>query len=263
MKSMRAAPVTWGSKGSVPRSYRGLVSTVVIGLAGVGLAGCGQVNGSTQTQYAQLRVIDTSTTAGGVDIHIGTSVLTYNIGFGSIVNYTPVLPGTYTINADQSGSTSVLSSIRASLVAGTQYTLLLTSPTGTLSSQLLTDQSQPAPGSQSLVRLIDQASQIGPVDVYFIPTGGSLLTSKPVATNVTFNSILNGLSVPTNTYQIELLPTGTVPSAATATTAATVALYTSAATAFPAGSARTILLLDTQITTTPAVQVVIVDDYGT
>ena len=67
-------------------------------------SGCGQVNGSTQTQYAQLRVIDTSSSAGGVDIHIGSNVLAYNIGFGSVVNYTPVLPGTYTINVDQAST---------------------------------------------------------------------------------------------------------------------------------------------------------------
>lgn len=224
-------------------------------------SGCGQVNGSTQTQYAQLRVIDTSSSAGGVDIHIGSNVLAYNIGFGSVVNYTPVLPGTYTINVDQASTSTVVSSVRGSLVAPTEYTLLIASTSAGTQAQLLTDQSQPAPGTQSLIRIIDQASQVGSVDIYFVPQGGSLLTTKPIATAVNLNDIRTGITVPTNTYQVVLLPAGTVPVAATATTAATVALYTSAATSFPAGSARTLVLLDTQITTTPPVQLIVVSDY--
>ncbi|WP_419804148.1 DUF4397 domain-containing protein [Terriglobus sp.] len=225
------------------------------------LAGCGQVNGSTQTQYAQLRVIDASTTAGGLDVQVGSSVLAYNIGFGSVVNYTPVLPGTYTISANQAGTKTAISSVRGSLAAPTEYTLLIGTTSGGTQAQLLTDQSQPAPGTQSLIRILDQATLIGAVDIYFIPQGGSLLTTKPVATAVNLNDIRTGVTVPTNTYQIVILPAGTVPVAATATTPATVALYTSAATAFPAGSARTLVLLDTQVTSTPPAQVIIVSDY--
>lgn len=224
-------------------------------------AGCGQVNGSSQTQYAQLRVIDASTTAGGLDVQLGSSVLAYNIGFGSVVNYTPVLPGTYSISVNQAGTKTAVSTLRGSLAAPTEYTLLIGNTSGGVQTQLLTDQSQPAPGSQSLIRILDQATLIGTVDIYFVPQGGSLLTTKPVATAVTFNDIRSGITVPTGTYQIVLLPAGTVPVAATATTAATVALYTGPATAYPAGSARTVVLLDTQVTTSPAVQVVIISDY--
>lgn len=237
------------------------LATGVVSLLPLALAGCGQVSGSTQTQYAQLRVIDTSTAAGGLDIQVGSSVLAYNIGFGSVVNYTPVLPGTYIIAANQAGTKTVVSSTRATLAAPTEYTLLIGNTPSGAQAQLLTDQSQPAPGNQVLVRLIDQATAIGSVDVYFIPTGGNLLTTKPVATAVNLSDIRTGIYVPTNTYSVVLLPAGTVPVAATATTPATTALYTSAATALPAGSARTIVLLDTQVTTTPAVQVIFVTDY--
>ena len=225
------------------------------------LTGCGQVGGSTQTQYAQLRVIDTSSAAGGLDIQVGSNVLAYNIGFGSIVNYTPVLPGTYTIAANQAGTKTVVSSVRGTLAAPSEYTLLIGNTAAGAQAQLLADQSQPAPGNQVLVRILDQATLIGSVDIYFIPQGGNLLTTRPVATAVNLNDIRTGIYVPTNTYQVVLLPAGTVPVAATATTPATTAIYISAATALPAGSARTLVLLDTQVTTTPAVQVIFVSDY--
>ena len=238
-----------------------VLSACVLCMLTLTLLGCGQVSGSTQTQYAQLRVIDTSTGAGGLDIQVGNSTLAFNIGFGSVVNYTPVLPGTYTINVNQAGTRTAVSSVRGSLVAPTEYTLLIGSTSGGTQAQLLTDQSQPAPGSQSVIRIIDQATLVGSVDIYLLPQGGSLLTTRPVATAVNLNDIRTGISVPTNTYQIVLLPAGTVPVASTATTPATVALSTSAATSFPAGSARTVVLLDTQVTTTPPVQVIVVSDY--
>lgn len=249
------------SPARLSRAIRRASAACVLGLLPLALLGCGQVNGSTQTQYAQLRVIDASTSAGGLDIQLGANTLAYNIGFGSVVNYTPVTPGTYTINANQAGSKSAIASVRGSLLATTEYTLLIGSTATGTQAQLLTDQSQPAPGSQSLIRILDQATQVGSVDVYFVPQGGTLLTSKPLATAVNFNDIRTGISVPNDTYQVVLLPAGTVPVAATTTTAATVALYTGSATAFPAGSARTLVLLDTQITSTPPVQVVIVSDY--
>lgn len=242
-------------------SARSALALGAVSLLPLALSGCGQVSGSTQTQYAQLRVIDTSTSAGGLDIQVGSSVLAYNIGFGSVVNYTPVLPGTYTISANQAGTKTVVSSTRATLAAPTEYTLLIGNTAAGAQAQLLTDQSQPAPGSQVLIRLLDQATAIGSVDIYFIPSGGSLLTTKPVATAVNLNDIRSGIYVPSGTYQIVLLPAGTVPVAATATTAATTAIYTSAATSLPSGSARTIVLLDTQVTTSPAVQVIFVTDY--
>ncbi|MFN2976675.1 DUF4397 domain-containing protein [Terriglobus aquaticus] len=242
-------------------SVRTALVAGVVSVLPFALVGCGQVSGSTQTQYAQLRVIDTSTSAGGLDIQVGSSVLAYNIGFGSVVNYTPVLPGTYTIAANQAGTKTVVSSVRGTLAAPTEYTLLIGNTAAGAQAQLLTDQSQPAPGNQVLVRLIDQATAIGSVDVYFIPAGGNLLTTKAVATAVNLNDIRTGIYVPTGTYQVVLLPAGTVPVAATATTPATTALYSSAATSLPAGSARTIVLLDTQVTTTPAVQVIFIADY--
>ena len=225
------------------------------------LAGCGQVNGSSTASYAQLRVVDTSPTAGALDMYLGTTALTYNIGFGSVVAYTPVAPGSYTISAHMAGGKSVVTSGSGSLVAGTQYTVLIGDTASGINTQVLTDQSQPAPGSQSIVRIIDQASQIGSVDIYLIPQGGSLLTTRAVATAVKFNDVRSSLSVPSNTYQIALLPAGTVPVAATTTAAATVPIYTGAATSLPAGSARTVVLLDTQVTTTPVVNAVVLSDY--
>jgi len=51
------------------------------------------------------------------------------------------------------------------------------------------------------------------------------------------------------------VPTGTIP------TSTTVATYTGAQTTYPGGSARTIILIDQQLVTTPGLQVITAADY--
>ncbi len=140
--------------------------------------------------------------------------------------------------------------------------MLIGNVAANLQQTMLTDQSQPAPAGQISLRLLDQATHYGGgVDVYLVPSGATLATAAPIATNVLFGSNSGYLNVPAGTYSIMILPTGTVPVAASGTTPATTPIYSGAATAYGVGAARTILLLDNQVLTNPGFQVVIAHDY--
>lgn len=220
----------------------------------MGLSGCG-VTGSTSVNVAQLRIIDATPDAGGIDIYAGNNVLTYNLGYGTITSYIPMNPGTYTLAADATGTKTALSSVRASLLNGKQYTLLFSSVAASLQAQVLTDQSQPAPSGQIALRFLDEAIYPGALDVYLVPNGSTLDKVNPILTNLNFANTPTYINVPTGTYTLYIVSAGTV----VATT--TVPMYTGASTTYPAGSARTFVLLDQQITTTPSVQVVMANDY--
>ncbi|MEG9432313.1 DUF4397 domain-containing protein [Terriglobus sp. ADX1] len=220
----------------------------------LGLSGCG-VNGSTSVNAAQLRVIDATPDAGGIDIYAGSNVLTYNLGYGTITSYIPMNPGTYTLAADATGTKTALSSVRASLLNGKQYTLLFSSVAASLQAQVLTDQSQPAPTGQIALRFLDEAIYPGALDVYLVPNGSTIDKVNPILTNLNFGNTPTYLNVPTGTYTLYIVSAGTV----VATT--TVPMYTGASTTYPSGSARTFVLLDQQILTTPSVQVVMANDY--
>src|ERR1700732_4750099 len=87
------------------------------------LSGCqGIVSSPT---LSQLRIIDASPDAPGLDIYAGTAAIDYNLGFGSITSYVPVDPGTYTISADSAGTKQVLSTAKVTVAAAGQYTVLL------------------------------------------------------------------------------------------------------------------------------------------
>ena len=105
------------------------------------------------------------------------------------------------------------------------------------------------------VRFLDQSTTTGAIDLYLVPSGSTLLTVKPIITNITFNVNTGYFNVPAGTYTLVALPTGTVP------TATTMSLYTGASVTYSSGSARTFILVNQQVITTPGVQVITGDDY--
>jgi len=230
------------------------VAALAVMLLLMALAGCGQVSGSS-TRISQLRIIDASPDAGGLDVYAANTAVIYNLGFGSITSYVPIVPGTYTLSGDQAGTRNVVVSTRASLAPSIQYTLLVGNVAAGIQSTVLQDQSQAAPVGQIAIRVIDQATRIGAVDVYLVPGGGTLLTTTPAFTNVTFGSLGTYVNVPTGTYSLVVLPMGTVLAATTVTT------YSGAKVTYSGGSARTVILLDQPLVTTPGVQVITANDY--
>jgi hypothetical protein len=204
---------------------------------------------------SQVRIIDASPDAPGLDIYQGSAALAYNLGFGTITSYIPFSPGIYTISTKSAGSTQVLTSAKGTVVASAQYTVLIGNVSASLQETILKDQSQAAPSGQISLRFIDQATRVGGMDVYLVPAGQTLTAVTPLLTNLTFSANTGYLNIPTGTYTIVMMPTGTVP------TSTTVATYTGAQVVYPGGSARTIILIDQQLVTTPGLQVITAADY--
>jgi hypothetical protein len=217
------------------------------------LSGCQAIISSPP--LTQVRVIDASPDAPGLDIYQGSSALAYNLGFGTVTSYVPLSPGIDTFTADSAGTKQVLTSSKATLAASAQYTILIGDVAASLQQVILTDQSQAAPGGQIALRLIDQATRVGAVDIYLIPANQKLTAVTPLVTGVVFGTNTGYLNIPTGAYTLAILPTGTVP------TSTTVATYSGTQVTYSAGAARTIILIDQQLVTTPGLQVITADDF--
>ena len=224
-----------------------------LALALAPLPGCQSIVGSPN--LSQVRIIDASPDAPGLDIYEGSAVVAYNLGLGTITSYVPVAPGSHTINIDSAGTRTTLISATGGFLANAQYTVLVANFTASLQELVLTDQSQPAPSGDIALRFLDESARAGAVDVYLVPSGATLLTTAPALTGIGFNTNTGYMNIPTGTYTIEVLPTGTVP------TAKTTSLYTGAAVTYAGGAAKTIVFIDTVGTTTASVQVVTANDY--
>lgn len=218
------------------------------------VSGCQAVS-TNSPSVSQLRIIYASPDTGGIDVYASNSVLAYNLGFGTITSYIPITPGTYKLDVDQANTRTVVTSTRATLANNKQYTLLVGNVAASLQSTLLQDQSQPAPSGQIALRIIDQATKVGAVDIYLVPAGSTLQKVTPVLTGVVLGANTQYINVPVGTYTLYVLTAGEVP------VDTTKPLYTGAATGYPQGSARTIVLLDRQVVTDPGLQVITANDY--
>ena len=217
------------------------------------LAGCQAVVSSPTA--SQVRVIAASPDAPGLDMYLNNNALAYNVGFGSVTSYIAVNAGTDLISADTAGTKQVLVSAKNTFVNSNQYTVLVGNVSANLQELVIQDQAQAAPSGQISLRLIDQATQIGALDIYLVPMGQKFTAVTPLMTNLTFGNAPSYLNVPTGTYTLVVVPAGTVP------TSMTVATYTGAQVTYSGGSATTFVLLDQQLVTTPGLQVVSANDY--
>lgn len=238
---------------------KSLARIASLGLALVLLSGCQSVMGTPENSAA-IRFVAASPDSGGLDIFENTNVLVYNIGFGTITSYVPVASGTYTFAAnsaaaDSTGTKQTLISAKQTVSAPHSYTAIIGNIEANLQETIVTDQTTPAPTGQVAIRFIDQATHVGAVDIYLVPSSGKLLTSSPIATDIVFAGNTGYINVPAGTYAIAVVPTGTVPISTTVT------LLTGPQVAYSAGAVRTVILIDSQIVTTPAVQAIVADDY--
>jgi hypothetical protein len=232
---------------------RKIVSLSAAAVCAIMLSGC---QGIVATQSgSQVRIIDASPDAPGLDIYQNNAAIAYNLGFGTITSYVPIDPGTYTTSATVAGTKQVMSSSKGTFVTGTQYTVLIGNVSASLQQLTLKDQSIAAPSGQIALRFIDQATRITPLDIYLVPAGKKLTDVTPVVTNINFSTNTGYLNIPTGTYTLVMVPTGTIPASDT------IATYVGAQITYTGGSASTVILIDQQLVTTPGLQVIVAPDY--
>ena len=217
------------------------------------LSGCQSITGSPT--LSQVRVVDASPDAPAFDVYQGSSVLAYNLGFQFRTSYVPVPPGTYPISVDTAGTRQQLISASGTFLNNAQYTVLVGSYAATLQELVLTDQSQPAPSGSVSVRFLDQSLKTGAVDLYMVPSGSTVSTAVPVATDVAFNANSGYVNIPAGSYTLVIVPTGTKSPASTSS------LYTGPTVAYPGACARTLVLVDAKVTNVPSLNVVTLNDF--
>ena len=219
-----------------------------------GLPGCQSINVGT-SNAAQVRVLDASADAPGLDIYQNKTAVAYNLGFGTVTSYVLLPPGVNNISANRAGTSTTLVSSGVTLATGKQYTAIIGNVAASLQETILTDQSTAAPTGQISVRVVDQATRAGAVDIYLVPSSGKLTTTLPFVTNVNFGTNTGYINIPPGTYAIAVVQTGVVP------VATTVTLLSGPSVGYSAGAVRTLILIDQQVVTMPGVQAIVANDY--
>jgi hypothetical protein len=232
----------------------GLAIVAVVSLAlALGLSACENV--ATYTQPSLVRVIDASYIAPAVNVVVEGTLLAANIGQGTITPY-GTLPASNNALIKITASTggTALVTTNGTLLAGHQHSIFLTdngaAPTS-YTVTILEDQQTAAAGGHSAFRFLNQAPKTGPVDVYMIPTGSTLANTIPIVTALPVGATAGYISFTSQTVIMVITPTGlTTPK------------YSSTSLALTGGEVRTVLIVDTQLTSNPPVAVFMADDAG-
>lgn len=215
------------------------------------LSGCDQV--VSYTQPSLVRVIDASYIAPAVNVTVEGQLLAGNIGQGAITPYGTFPSSNYaTIAIKAVTGGAIVDSATGTLLAGRQHSILLedngASPNG-YTVTILEDQQVPAAIGHSAFRFLNQAPKTGAVDVYMVPTGSTLANSVPIVTDLPVGGVTGYISFTSQTVTMVVTPTGlTMPQ------------YTSTPIALTGSEVRTVLIVDTQLTSNPPVEVFTAND---
>jgi hypothetical protein len=232
----------------------GLVAIAAASLAlGLGLSACQSVAGFSQPSL--VRVIDASYIAPAINVYVEKTLFAGNIGEGYISNYGTVTPSPdapVQVTAATGGASLV--SADATLDAGHQHSVFLTdngaSPTE-YSVTVLEDQQTAAATGHSAFRFLNQAPRTGAVDVYMVPTSTTLADTIPLCTALPVGSTCGYVSFAAQTVTMVITPTGAITPK-----------YTSTSLALTGGEVRTVVIVDSQLTNNPPVQVVVAKDVN-
>ena len=129
------------------------------------------------------------------------------------------------------------------LVAGRQYTAVVTNVAASLQETIYADQTTAAPTGDVAVRVIDAATRAGNVDLYMVPAG------------VAFGASTGYALLPAGTYSLVVVPAGTAP------TNQALPLMTGPQTTYAAGAVRTVVLVDHPNPTIPGVDAITTTDH--
>jgi hypothetical protein len=202
-----------------------------------------------------VRVIDASYIAPAVNIYVENTLFAGNVGEGYISNYGTVTPApAAVIKVTHATGGAALVTASATLNGGAQHSVFLTdngaSPTQYIVT-VLEDQQTAAAAGHSAFRFLNQAPRTGPVDVYMVPGSATLASTIPICTNLAVGSTCGYVSFASQTVTMVITPAGTITPK-----------FASTALGLTGGEVRTVVIVDSQLTSDPPVQVVIAKDVG-
>lgn len=227
------------------------------GATGVGallMVGCQSIDMSPENA-AQVRVIAASPDAGSMDFYAGGAALAYGVDFGAASTYVTLPAGNMRLSANTANTNQMLIASNTPLVAGKQYTAVVTNVAASLQETVYADQTTPAPTGDVAVRVIDAATRAGSVDLYMVPANGKLTATAAVRAGVSFGSSTGYTLEPAGTYSLVVVPAGTAP------TNQALPLMTGPQTTYPAGAVRTVVLVDHPSPSQPGVDEIVANDY--
>ena len=178
----------------------------VVGL-GAALSGCG--SGSSNSTDS-LRLANATLTHPSLDLLVNSAVTLSATAADTVSAYAAPAAGGNTLQVDDTGSLTALTTTVPTLSGGLHYTLLAYESGGTVKTVVLSeDDAVPAVGGAQL-RIYDTALDAGPLDIYITAPGADLSTLSPTTSFGTLTSVAATTLLPysAGTYEVRVTGAG-------------------------------------------------------
>ena len=166
-------------------------------------------NGGPNTSEASLRVINGSPDAPAMDIVVDGTEIISDLGYQEASAYLQVDAGTRSIEAFETGTSTLLFELDPTLAADVPYTLVVTDVVANITPVLLTDDNDAPATGEVRVRAMHSSPSTGAVDVHI--TGPADPLGTPTFTNVAFGEVSDYLDAPAGTYRVRVGQPGPAP----------------------------------------------------
>jgi len=202
----------------------------VLCILGAGLlaVGCGSSNAQSE-----LRVLNASPNVGSIDVLVDTATVASDIGYATATSYISIKSGSRDLQINTTGTTTSLLTATLSIGESTQTTVIVANYAANLGAVVLADSTTAPVSGSAQIRVVNAAPNMGPVDIYIVPSGTDLATTTPVATAVAFETGTDYVTETAGTYHIFFTVTGS-----------TFAYLDSGAISFGSGQNRTVVALN-------------------
>ncbi|HEX3663230.1 MAG TPA: DUF4397 domain-containing protein [Acidobacteriaceae bacterium] len=227
-------------------------ATTLLGLAAVWLSGCQNIQNSSPPQ-TMVRVIDASYNAPPVDVNIGITPIAVNVGASTFTNYAFLPPENAPAYVFPTETTTATASVAGAFLVAQQHSVFITDTSSGYQATLLTDQAAIPPAGYVSLRFLQQAVRTGALDIYLIPSDGTLAGAKPLLSRMTTGTVSGYVNVQAGNYTLAIAPAGDTNAKD---------LFTSEALQFTAEQVRSVLIMDAELTTSPPVTIAIGDDLN-
>jgi len=182
---------------------------------------------------ARIRVVHASPDAPEVDVLLDDTEVLSDVPYLVASGYLETSAGDHNLKVNAAGTTTTVIDADATLVDGTDYTVIASGLVAEIEPIVLEDDNSAPAAGNVRVRAIHGAPSAPAVDVYVTAPEADLDAATPVLTNVAFGAVAPYLEVPAGDYQVRVTPAGT-----------TIVVIDSGALTLASGQVRTAIAVD-------------------
>jgi len=191
----------------VPRARFAWLSLAVLLVAVV--AGCTLKSGGYNTvSPPKIRFFNAGMDIGSIDVTIGTIAIAGGLNFEVFTSYATAQTGPQDITISLSGTTTPFVQTTQSFSNGDRFSYVLYGRAASPQTILVSDAEDLPGGGKTKIRLINAATEQGPLDFYVTNPGTDLTNEAPTITGITLGAASPFVEIDAGSRELRITPTG-------------------------------------------------------